>query len=164
MFYILKIKLENEKYYLDITEDKVPKNSEILFKTKNREDIKGMAEAIHRNTQQDPNRVFDPQKKPERKGYKHTQESKEKIREYRLGKAWSKETREKISETIKAQYRSGKRAAAKSNHFQTFSEETRNKMKEAHKTRRILSCPHCGEAAAINMFKRWHGDNCKFNW
>jgi len=164
VFYILKIKLDNEKYYLDIREDKVPNNSEILFKTKNRDDIRGMAEAIHRNTLQDPNRVFDPQKKPERKSFKHTKEAREKIREYRLGKTWNKETKDKISNTIKDQYRSGKRKATKSNLYQTFSKETRAKMQEAHKKRELLTCSHCGEAMAINMYKRWHGDNCKFNW
>jgi len=164
VFYIYKILLENNKYYIGITDKETPENSVILFKTKNRDDIPGMAEAIHNNTKQDPNRIFELPKKPERKKRMQSFETRKKIREYRLGKAWNKETKNKISNTIKDQYKSGKRKATKSNLYQTFSKETRAKMQEAHKKRELLTCSHCGEAMAINMYKRWHGDNCKFNW
>lgn len=164
MFYIYKILLENNKYYLGISEENIPKNSEILFKTKNRDDIPGMAEAIHRNTKQDPNRVFEAPKKPERKKLAHTLEFRKKLREYRLGRPWSKEVRDKISSTITNQYRYGNRKGSKPNLHQTLSEDTKAKMRESHSNRLRVICPHCGESSAINMFNRWHGDNCKFNW
>jgi hypothetical protein len=27
-----------------------------------------------------------------------------------------------------------------------------------------LKCPHCYKTVSINMYHRWHGDNCKSNW
>ena len=81
MFYILKIYIKDATYYLDITEDKVPKNSEILFKTRNREDIRAIAEQIHRNSINDPNRIHNYQKEPRKERGIHSKETREKISE-----------------------------------------------------------------------------------
>lgn len=41
------------------------------------------------------------------------------------------------------------------------SEETRQKMKEAHALRAPVSCPHCGKTGHLNPMKRWHFENCR---
>lgn len=43
----------------------------------------------------------------------------------------------------------------------THSEETRQKMKEAHALRAPVSCPHCGKSGHLNPMKRWHFENCR---
>ena len=43
----------------------------------------------------------------------------------------------------------------------TQSEETLKLMRESHKNRPILKCPHCGGEFTSAMYNRWHGDKCK---
>jgi group I intron endonuclease len=43
----------------------------------------------------------------------------------------------------------------------SHSEETRQKMKEAHALRAPVSCPHCGKTGHLNPMKRWHFENCR---
>lgn len=167
MYFLYKINLENNQFFLGITEKKPPRKAVIVFKSENKEEFSEIAMVHHRNTVQNPNRVFELpeeyQKKPREK-FHHELASIEKIRQYRTGKQWDLRTRQKISATLKQTYSQGKREASRQNLGQKFSIETREKMREAHKSRRRVRCEHCGVIAASNMYRRWHGDNCRMNW
>jgi len=44
------------------------------------------------------------------------------------------------------------------------SKEARQKMSKAfQKSKKFMTCPHCGIIANVNMARRWHFDNCKSN-
>lgn len=89
-------------------------------------------------------------------GKKHTEETKQIIREKRAKQILvphTEETKKKISETLKGHY---------------VSEESKQKMRGKRKSysskgkpKRTTICPHCGKEGAIAMMKRWHFDNCK---
>ena len=53
---------------------------------------------------------------------------------------------------------------AEDNHSQVvFTDEVMKGFSERHKGKIVpkLECPHCKRMIAINMFKKWHDDNCK---
>lgn len=62
------------------------------------------------------------------------------------GKSHSKETKEKISKKTKGSKR---------------SDETKRKLSESAKKRKRILCPHCRKEIPVNVFGRYHGDNCK---
>ena len=64
-------------------------------------------------------------------GKKHSEETKQKQREKATGRKQSEETIRKKAEAIRGI------------------------------KREKLLCPHCGQHVAVNVFPRWHGDNCK---
>lgn len=107
-----------------------------------------------------------------------------------FGAVWSKaKTGKKLSAEHRAAMsagRSGKplsenhrKSIGAGNTGRVVSQETRQKISEAKKgvtpnrpmTESYLAllrrpkakaeCPHCGKEVAVNMFGRWHGDNCK---
>jgi len=41
------------------------------------------------------------------------------------------------------------------------SEEVLEKMRNAHKNRPLVVCPHCDKQGILSNMKRWHLDNCK---
>jgi len=41
------------------------------------------------------------------------------------------------------------------------SEEVLEKMRDAHKNRPLVVCPHCNKQGILSNMKRWHLDNCK---
>lgn len=41
------------------------------------------------------------------------------------------------------------------------SEEVLKKMRNAHKNRPLVVCPHCNKQGILSNMKRWHLDNCK---
>ena len=88
-------------------------------------------------------------------GKKHTEETKQVIREKRKLQVIKHTERSKklLSESLKGHY---------------VSEETKQKMRGKRKSysskgkpKRTTACPHCGKIGAIAMMKRWHFDNCK---
>lgn len=110
-----------------------------------------------------------------RSGHKHTQETKNKIgnahrgktisdeqkqtlAEINTGKQWAEETRTKLSNTLKDDYKSGKRKPAKGMLGKKLSEETKEKMRKP-KVRGI--CPHCKKEGAMNSLTRYHFASCK---
>jgi group I intron endonuclease len=41
------------------------------------------------------------------------------------------------------------------------SEEVLEKMRDAHRNRPLVVCPHCNKQGILSNMKRWHLDNCK---
>lgn len=81
----------------------------------------------------------------------HTEESKQKIREFQTGRpkpAFTEEHKAKI-----------KKARAK----QVFTEETKRKISEGNrgKKRPVATCPHCNKTGGRAQMVQWHFDNCK---
>jgi hypothetical protein len=164
--YILyKQNVENNKFFLGIAENKAPKNVDILFKSQFKEEFDDYCRVIHKNTVNDPNRVWDvpSAEKPQKKRVQQL-DTRKKIREYRTGKQWDDSTRQKISSTLKKKYRTGERQPAAPNKGQRFDREHRMKMKLAAMLRKRVTCEHCGTTCAVNMYVRHHGHNCRMNW
>ena len=108
-------------------------------------------------------------------GKKHTEETKELIRQTRLGKSsWNKgksfgpETRQKMSEKKQGYtpWNKGKKnvqvAWNKGLKTGPMSEET--KKKKSHpltNKREQVTCPHCQTVGDISAMKRWHFDRCR---
>ena len=81
----------------------------------------------------------------------HTEQSKQKIREFQTGRpkpAFTDEHKENI-----------KKARAN----QVFTEETKRKISEGNrgKKRPTDTCPHCGKTGGRAQMVQWHFDNCK---
>lgn len=75
---------------------------------------------------------------------------KEKISKAKLGNKYGPqpvEHKQKISKALQGIKRGDK---------------TKQKMKDACKRRKIVTCPHCGKTGYTNNIKQWHFDNCKF--
>lgn len=92
------------------------------------------------------------------KGKRHTDETKEKIRDARAKQEnvrkpgeWtpSEETRKRMSESAKGK---------------VLSDETRKKISDSSKgkPKPKVICPHCGKEGGISSMKQWHFNNCKF--
>lgn len=95
-----------------------------------------------------------------RLGKKHTEETKDKIRQKKIGQpsarkgmpAWNKgltqspETTRKISEALRGVARSA---------------EAKEAIRLAAKNRMKKTCPHCNKIVDASNYSRWHGDMCK---
>jgi hypothetical protein len=113
------------------------------------------------------------------KGYKHTEEHKQMMRELFIGRIFTEEHRQAMS---KPKSKEGRRnmALARQTTLYRPSEETKKKMSDALKGRTFteehkakikagltgkpktkIECPHCHKLASPAMAKRWHFDNCK---
>lgn len=90
-----------------------------------------------------------------------SQETKEKMRQAKLGKKFSEEHRKKLGASKKGKcYTKGRK----------HSEETKAKLKIARNNRKDSKyewltekkqCPHCDIIMGLNNLKRYHLDNCK---
>lgn len=103
------------------------------------------------------------------------EETKLKIKESNLGLKRSEETKQKISDNVKKQYKQGKVSplkgldkSGKNNSFygKSHSEETKlkislSKIGKSNKQDKIF-CPHCNKVGGKSLMKRWHLDNCKY--
>jgi len=110
-------------------------------------------------------------------GMKLTDEQKLKITESKLGKKREQFSDEWIENLTKAN-------AGENNgmYGKTHSDETRELMRQKRlgtqrspetiakiaeanrgKIRPKKHCEHCGKEVPVNMYQRWHGDNCKMN-
>jgi len=80
------------------------------------------------------------------KNKKHSEETKHKISESKIGRKVSEETKKKMSDTK-----------------QNVSEETRNKLRKAKKgiSMRKINCPYCNKIGGISQMRQWHFENCK---
>lgn len=114
-----------------------------------------------------------------KKGYKHSEETKQKISDGNKGKTVSEETKLKLS--IIAKNRNPNRTGAvlseetklkisKSllgkpapNKGKPMKMEQRNKLSEICKNRPKKLCPHCERMFDNLNFNRYHGDKCKQN-
>jgi hypothetical protein len=94
------------------------------------------------------------------KGRKDSPETLEKKRISNTGKKHTEKTKLKIS-----QGRLGKNNPNYKG--KSFTEETKKKLSMIAKNRKRISCPHCNALTPINVSHRWHFNNCKFrdtNW
>lgn len=72
----------------------------------------------------------------------------------------------KMSESLKRGFREGNRPPVIT-YFNAENVEKMNKKIKANPynvDRPKIKCPHCYKIVSINMYVRWHGDNCKNNW
>lgn len=110
-------------------------------------------------------------------GMKLTDEQKLKISESKLGKKREQFSDEWIENLTKANSGENNGMYGKSHSDETRelmrqkrlgtqrSPETIAKIAEANrgKIRPKKHCEHCGKEAPVNVYPRWHGDNCKMN-
>lgn len=75
-------------------------------------------------------------------------ESKKGENNNRYGVVVSKETRQKISEKLKGRTQSAE-----------VIEHRASKIRGIKREKKL--CPHCNTLIAVNVYARWHGDNCK---
>lgn len=89
------------------------------------------------------------------KGKKHSEESKNKIKEARAKQVITEEHKRKISESNK-----GRKGPMKG---KTHLEETKKKISESNKGRTFeqVECPHCHKIGPKPQMHQWHFDNCK---
>jgi group I intron endonuclease len=65
------------------------------------------------------------------------------------------------SETIKALLSAANMGDGNPFYGRLHTEDTRDKMREAHASRAPVTCPHCGKVGHVNAMKRWHFKNCR---
>jgi len=97
--------------------------------------------------------------------FNHSEETKEKLRKFHIGKIHSEESKRKMSESRKGKknHMFGKRGILNSN-FGKIGELCPNTgKKHKYKKRKTSICPHCGIGGGNGNLKRYHFDNCKFN-
>lgn len=113
------------------------------------------------------------------KGYKHTEEHKQMMRELFAGRIFTEEHRQAMSKPKSEEGRKNMALARQTTLYRP-SEETKRKTSEALKGRSFtdkhkakikigltgkpkakIECPHCQKLASPAMAKRWHFDNCK---
>ena len=105
-------------------------------------------------------------------------EVRQKLKEARIGRIISKETKQKMSDVMKGEnnpmYRKfhseesknknrnsqkGEKSAWWGKHH---TKETKQKMSNTQQNKQKVTCPHCGKQAKENVIYRWHFDNCKY--
>ena len=110
-------------------------------------------------------------------GKSHSEETKEKIRQARLGtkdsnevkikKSMSAKQKPPVSDTTKQKLSIANKGRAgfsgKENPFygKTHSTESRKRMSESHLAEPKKTCYHCNKTVDARNFGRWHGDKCK---
>lgn len=99
-----------------------------------------------------------------RKGYRHSEETKKKISESNRGKTvvHSEETRRKISRALAGVSKPFAKGREPWNKGVSHSENSIQKMREAHSNREMKTC-HCGKTVPSPNYSRWHGDRCRIS-
>ncbi len=101
------------------------------------------------------------------KGRHHSEETKEKLRQIKLGTKHSEETKEKLRRVQQSLSPEFRKERSRKGGSHKKSEEHRQKIREALSGRqrgsyeRII-CPYCKKEGGINAMKRWHFENCKY--
>jgi hypothetical protein len=85
-------------------------------------------------------------------------QQKEYLSKLNTGKSVTKETKIKLSNTLKKQYASGERKSLAGMKGKKLSEDAKEKMR---KPKARGWCPHCDTEGPLNSLKRYHYDNCK---
>jgi 5-methylcytosine-specific restriction endonuclease McrA len=97
-----------------------------------------------------------------RAGYKHSEETKQKISNGNKGKTTivTEETKLKISAALKGKpsHLKGKPSPLKGI---KATDDLIQRYKDGHKNRARLTCPHCNQNITTANYTRWHGNNCK---
>jgi ribosomal protein L37AE/L43A len=98
-------------------------------------------------------------------------ETKQKMREAKLGRSLREETKQKLRIAMLGQKRGpefatkvseAKRGRGNGRIGFVASEETKRRMAEANRNRPIVVCPHCNKSVKDHGgAKRWHFDRCK---
>ena len=88
-------------------------------------------------------------------GKKHTEETKQVIREKRAKQVITEETRKKMSLSQKGRVSPMKGR----NHTEEHRQKISNIMVGRSKPK--IVCPHCGKEGGLPQMKQWHFDNCK---
>lgn len=158
------IELPESKYFLQYskTRDNLPKNSRIIYEAVDEQELLEAAQQYHQKTLNDPNRVFQLPEHNQRP--KHTAETKRKISNSTKDRTWSEESNQKRSAKLKQLYATGKKKKPTGHLGEKLGWTHRARMREAASHRKRLVCEHCGEECAVNMYHRWHGENCRMNW
>jgi hypothetical protein len=160
---IYREQFEDSKYYLwyELERDKVPKTAIILYEAMDIQELREKFLQYHHSTQNDPNRLKErPQKKPRAK---HTKEALLKIGNAARGRKYPPEVLHRRSESLKHAYSTGKRKKPTGHLGEQLTWTHRARMREAAASRKRIVCEFCGEECAVNMYHRWHGENCR-NW
>lgn len=112
----------------------------------------------------------------------HTDETKERLSQGRIGKKHSSESKQRCSENSWARrdpdaQREHAKKAAKASHAADANRTSDSNKKISDSLLRhfsqygskvkglkrlVVSCPHCDKSGAKNTMSRWHFDNCKF--
>jgi hypothetical protein len=87
-----------------------------------------------------------------RKNFKHSTETIEKLRVASLGKKFTEESKEKMSESQKKRWTEEER---------TKQSKRLNGKKKASYNAKIVVCPYCDKEGKGPNMKRYHFDNCK---
>jgi hypothetical protein len=97
-----------------------------------------------------------------RKGYRHSEETKQKIGAGNKGKTVviSEEQKQKISNSLKGRPNANKGKPA-FNRGVPHSTETKEKIRLAALNRSKVVCCYCDKTVSPSMHVRWHGNNCK---
>lgn len=95
-----------------------------------------------------------------------SEETKRKQSEKMKGRVYSAEHKANISAAMRKGYKDGTRPVNISYHNSDNKEKMNKKIMSNpyHKDRPKIKCPHCYKVVSINMYNRWHGDNCRSNW
>jgi group I intron endonuclease len=103
------------------------------------------------------------------KGKKHSDETRQKLRNANLGRFVSEETKQKMSNSLKGKEfppmtNETKQKISNGHKGLKHSEETRQKMSNSRKGKlsgpESVTCPHCGKNGKSNAMYRWHFNNC----
>ena len=88
-------------------------------------------------------------------------ETKLKMSETQKKKTFSKETKLKLSNKAKGKIVSNQTKSKMRINAQNMWANDRQKIMEAQKNRKHLTCPYCLKTMAPSNAKQWHFDNCK---
>lgn len=98
--------------------------------------------------------------------HKHTEETKEKIRQANTGVVFTEERKHKISikaigRKVSEQTKLKLKEIAKSKQYK-HSAKTIAKMCEIQRSKPKYKCRHCSFVGNVGNLSRWHNENCKF--
>lgn len=92
-------------------------------------------------------------------------EAKEKQRKAMKGRKYSAKHRKNMSDAVKRSFDNGRPPVISyHNADNTAAMNAKIKKNPYNVDRPKVKCPHCYKIVSINMYHRWHGDNCRNNW
>lgn len=100
-------------------------------------------------------------KRKKRSGFKHSEETKEKMRQKKLGKPSNRKGHTPWNKGI-ATTDEIKRKMSEAKTGVKRSDQARAAISESAKKRKKLTCIHCNKILDPVNYSRWHGDRCKY--